>query len=110
MPSPVLYVREYDPKAVSRIKAKIELAAGVTVSLVELDEEEYGPDCWWARAVTESTRQTTTGYALKGAGDGWGAGPTIALDRLALALGLPDEFKDDDAKSLEHHSIGVAAE
>jgi hypothetical protein len=98
-------VGTWDDRVVARIKSRIEFEASVSVSLVCLDEEDYGPDCWWARATCDSDRETATGYATKQVGDGWGVGPISALDSLAKALRV-----DLDAdKSTEQHSSTRAA-
>ncbi len=89
-------------KVVARIKAKIEAKAYATVTLTHHDEEDFGPDCWEARAVSERSAENVVGYELKTLGDGWGAGATIALDRLAVALGI-----DLDADEPEHRSYGM---
>jgi len=91
-------------KVVARIKAKIEAKAYATVILTHHDEEDFGPDCWEARAVGE-TDEVYPGRNLspfKTFGDGWGSGPTIALDRLADALGI-----DLDADEPEHRSYNM---
>jgi hypothetical protein len=88
---------EHEQRIVARIKARIEAAAYVSVILTHLDEEDYGPDCWWARALRGQV------------GEGWGVGPISALDRLALSLGLPNEFTDDPTEELRSTHTTEAA-
>jgi hypothetical protein len=100
---------EHEQRIVARIKARIEAAAFVSVILTHLDEEDYGPDCWWARAIRGQWADNTVGYTDKQVGEGWGVGPISALDRLALSLGLPDEFTDEPTEELRSTHTTEAA-
>lgn len=95
-------------KVVDRIKAKIEAKAYATVILTHHDEEDFGPDCWEARAVGETDEVYPGSHMspFKTFGDGWGAGPTIALDNLAKALGID---LDADTSTEQHSSTSEAA-
>jgi hypothetical protein len=92
----------HEPRPLWRhLKARIELAADVSISLASFDDEDFGKG-WCAIASKQTDHAYAGGMTSRTVASVWADGPFRALDKLAAQLGV--KLNDDADTVAEQRS------